>query len=173
MSGTAGRIPLKLGVLLGDHQLCVLRRMEDIRTNARVTVRTSSSSVRSRSFIAQKTSYWSVMGDVALMQVIYRIKAAPSRTSSGSEKCFKQPLITRHPAVFLSCLHICGRHSVHCYALWPVVPPLRLGTVLLTSEWIPYMSLTPAPSLATDHRPSPAPHWRAHPTSSVTAFYFQ
>ena len=32
--------------------------MDDIRTSARVTLHTLSTSVRSRSFIAQKASYW-------------------------------------------------------------------------------------------------------------------
>ena len=37
---------------------CVLQNMEDIRTSAHVTVNTLSTSVSSRSFIAQKASNW-------------------------------------------------------------------------------------------------------------------
>ena len=47
ISGMAGQIALKLGVWLGDHQLCVLQKMEDICTSPRVTVHTLSTSVRS------------------------------------------------------------------------------------------------------------------------------
>ena len=50
---------MKLGVWLGDDYLyALLQRMEDIRTSARVTVHTFSTFVRSRSFLAQKASYW-------------------------------------------------------------------------------------------------------------------